>query len=198
MKRHLSILAALVVLAGCHDAAGPGEPAAPPSERPLLSLGTEGDHAFKAEVEACIKKIAHDGESAKQILKDLQDSKKHHKITKGEKRNSTTADNIADRDVPAAGGTGKGTATTISWDPAYKDKYADGTARDPCASLLHEMRHAQQDDKGTNDPREDPATKIRKDEIDACTEENKFRNDQGLPLRTQYGSNKLPDSAILK
>jgi len=156
----------------------------------------EGSDAFKAKVKACLDHIRSDGAEAKKILEDLEKSDRETKIQAGNKSNSTTSASDEDGKSKDAGGTGKGTNSTVTWDPEYKDKYADGTPRDPCASLLHELRHALDGVTGTRDPRPDPGSKIPMNEVKACTEENRYRKDRGLPQRTQYGDKKLPASAM--
>jgi hypothetical protein len=157
----------------------------------------DGDAAFKGKVEACLEKFNGSDAETKKIIDDLKTppAKKDHKIQKSDKKNSTDYDSENDANSAAAGGTGAGTGTTTNWDPEWTDPYADGTKRDPCASLLHELRHALDGEKGTRDPRVDAATHIKQNEIDASKEENRYRKKQGLPQRGKYGEHDLPASA---
>jgi len=94
---------------------------------------------------------------------------------------STTADrNLFDR-------------ATITWNPALRSEIEPASmgepavARDPTASLLHELVHAADecDEAGTAD-----------DEIEAVRIENVYRRAAGLPQRTGYGTVPLPPAMM--
>ena len=167
---------------------------------PLLSakITITGGEDFQKAVNACLDKIRADGDDAKSILQALEDSARDHQIKPGNGVNGTVADDSKDSRSKDDGGTGKGTTSTTEWDPTLTKPYADGVARDPCATLLHELRHALDADEGSMDYRRDPDTKIQNQELKASTAENRYRKNQGLPQRTMYGKTKLPKSAIFE
>jgi hypothetical protein len=163
------------------------------------TITIDGDDAFKTSVNGCIDKFLEADPETKDIINKLKTppAKHDHKIKKSDKSNNTDYDTQNDADSAAAGGTGAGTGTTTGWDPGYTDPYGDGTARDPCASLLHELRHALDGEQGTRDSRLDGATSIKTNEIEASKEENRYRKKKGLPQRGKYGDKDLPASAKL-
>lgn len=76
---------------------------------------------------------------------------------------------------------------------------SDGTPRDPCAQLYHEMAHALDMSRGTLDLHWcRGAPRIQTDEVVAVFAENAYRSYRNLPTRTAYGTEsgpaKLPDS----
>jgi hypothetical protein len=154
----------------------------------------DGDAAFTTSVTNCINSVNKVGGDPAQIITDLESSGKTCVVQKSSKSNNTTYTSTNDANSVAAGGTGKGSNGTVNWDPAYTDNYTEGIARDPCSSLIHELTHCQDGFAGTRDPRLSGG--IKTNEIVACTIENKYRKAKGLPIRTQYGSDKLPASAI--
>ncbi len=154
----------------------------------------DGDAAFTKQVNDCIAAANKVGGDVAQVITDLETSSKQCVIQKSSKSNSTSYTDPNDANSVGAGGTGKGTNCKIVWDPAYTDAYGDGTPRDPCASLIHEMTHGQDAFNGTRDPR--PNGGVAGHEVKACTIENLYRKGKGLRIRTQYGPNKLPASAI--
>ncbi len=81
---------------------------------------------------------------------------------------------------------------TITWNPGLRSDLEPArggraaVARDPVASLLHEIAHAAQDCAGLN-PGEH--------ELEAVRVENVYRRAAGLPQRTRYGDLVLPPAA---
>ena len=151
----------------------------------------EGSPAFIRQVEACFDKIQKTGGTVAGFLNQLFGSGNTHVIKQSTKKNSTAPNSWTN------GQNGTGTGSTVTWDPSFTDPYADGTRRDPCASLFHELVHAADFDKGTDDGAAG-ANGIIKAEIKACTEENKYRHGNGLPQRKKYGDKDLPEGSIIK
>jgi hypothetical protein len=155
-----------------------------------------GSPGFTAAVEECLEKIASSAAGGG-ILSGLESSSNTVVIQENSGLGSTTYDSGKDAKSTDAGGTGKGSGSTVSWDPTFPYTYKDGVKRDPCSALFHELVHASDADKGKLDKR-DGGNGIGADEVHACTEENKYRKEQGLPPRTKYGDKDLPPSAIPK
>ena len=157
----------------------------------------QGDANFQAAVDACREKFNDSDPETKTIIDGLKTppAVHVHTIKKSDGSNNTDYDNENDANDAAVGGTGSGTGTTINWNPNNTDPYGDGTKRDPCASLLHELRHALDGEKGGRDPRIDGPTGIKTNEIEASKEENRYRKKHGLPQRKKYGRKDLPPRA---
>ncbi|MEM7052608.1 MAG: M91 family zinc metallopeptidase [Acidobacteriota bacterium] len=154
-----------------------------------------GTSEFVGKVEDCWQQIMDEGGDGAQTLNDLQSSSNDHVIRERPGKNGTSYNSGVDATVPEAGGSGKGTGTTVKWDPNLTTPFSDWVNRDPCACLLHELNHSRQGDTGTRDDR--PGHNgIPKHEIDAVSNENKYRKDKGLPQRTKYKGKELPSSAI--
>ena len=146
----------------------------------------QGDAGFVAKVEECLEKIAASGGQCAAALSQVTGSGNIHTIKEGNKSNGSTPNNESDA---TDGSTGTGSTTT--WDPDYTDNYTDDVARDPCASLCHEIMHMADFDKGKSDPSAGH-NGIPKEEIKACGGENEYREKNGLPKRTKYGGQPLP------
>jgi hypothetical protein len=108
-------------------------------------------------------------------------------------RTSTTASrNLFDRPSGTQADT---LPRTITWNPRLRSELepvCNGdplrpVARDPTASLLHELVHAAQDCRGLN-PGEH--------EVEAVRIENVYRRAAGLCQRARYGDDPLPTRAI--
>jgi hypothetical protein len=162
----------------------------------------DGTPAFKDEVKKCLDKIRESEVDPAFVLSELEKSAKTTTIRQTPaKVNRTGYSNTNDANSPAAGGTGNGTDTNIDWNPTNFDNEEAGTRRDPCASLMHELRHAFDGANGTRDPRVEPPPPapngIKHNEIEASREENLYRKKHPpLPQRRQYGGRNLPPHVI--
>lgn len=161
---------------------------APPAAADIV---VEGSPGFIQSVEDCFASIQMVGGSAADTLNQLFGSGNTHVIKESSKKNSTSPNDKTKSED------GTGTGSTVTWDPSHKAPYTDGTPRDPCASLFHELVHAADIDNGNIDP-SPGANGIMNAEIKACTEENKYRKANGLPQRKKYGDKDLPAGAIIK
>ncbi|MCB1058302.1 MAG: hypothetical protein KDD11_22610 [Acidobacteria bacterium] len=157
-----------------------------------------GSDEFIASVEAALEKMRMAGGPSKANLEQLEMSSRDHVISENCGLGSSTPSNTGDSKSKDAGGTGKGSGTSVKWDPDHAHTYKDGVDRNPCAALAHELSHAADADSGTRDPRPDPASGVKNTEIRATGEENQFRKAQKPPLppRTKYGCKDLPESAV--
>jgi hypothetical protein len=86
----------------------------------------------------------------------------------------------------------------VFWDPNDHRPFTDGTLRFPCAELYHELYHAFKDLGDGNDLHEcitpdGRPTGIAIKEVLATQAENRWRAANGLPPRTVYGYDTVPD-----
>jgi len=157
----------------------------------------DGDPGFIMKVEAALKKIRDAGGKPASDLGDLEGSGNDHVISQGE--NGTGYNNKGDANSKPAGGTGKGTGTSVHWNPDDSGTTKGGVPYDPCITLAHELSHAHDGDKGMRDPRPDPGgSGIPTNEVNACANENRFRKSlhPPKPPRTDYDCVDLPASAV--
>ena len=90
-----------------------------------------------------------------------------------------------------------GDTTVISWNPFYTGPVDidSGPPNIPCASLYHELTHAQDSERNQDDGEQCDSTHIAVDEVRATRSENAYRRALGpnTPIRTTYGpSDSLP------
>lgn len=99
----------------------------------------------------------------------------------------------------AYAGKGKGSGTTVGWNPDDKSPFIDDptVSVDPCAALVHELSHAYDAAKGDWHQDEDhwPGTLIPYDDVIACRLENEYRAANGLDKRQRY-VDALPPYAV--
>jgi hypothetical protein len=167
----------------------------------VVIIDSKGDPNFQGRVLACFERFKAAGGETKAILDQLQQpspASHRHTITLSGAGNSERATNPNQGNAQPNGTPTAGSDTGVEWNPANVNPYADGTPRDPCASLLHELKHAYDDDKGQSNPGEDDHTGIATDEVRAATEENRYRKNAKpqLPQRRKYGQQDLPPGAI--
>ncbi|MBV8369419.1 MAG: hypothetical protein JO036_10920 [Candidatus Eremiobacteraeota bacterium] len=167
----------------------------------VIIIDSQGNANFRGQVEACFERFKAAGGETKAILDQLQQptpSSHRHTITISGDGNGERATNPVQGNAQANGTPNSGSDTSVDWNPSNVNPYSDGTQRDPCASLLHELKHAYDDDKGQSNPGEDDSTGIAVDEVRAATEENRYRKNANpqLPQRKKYGQHDLPKGAI--
>ena len=82
----------------------------------------------------------------------------------------------------------------VLWNPLDDVELSSGKKQDPCATLYHELSHADAAQQGqdSDDPCGD--TGISKAEAKATLKENQYRGAQGLPQREKYDEHPLPKS----
>ncbi len=130
------------------------------------------------------------------LVSDLISSKKTVDITKTKDGNETLASNATDAQTP-----GKGTSSTISYNPNTTESGPDGivnadgsTGRPPEIGLGHELFHAQDMKDGTYDAtidpnKTDPDSKqkgvLDKEEISVRKKDSELREEQGVVERKQ-------------
>jgi hypothetical protein len=86
------------------------------------------------------------------------------------------------------------TNSRITWDPKRTTPYQDGTPRDPCAALYHELVHADDISKGAEDTSMCGTTGIQINEVKATLAENRYRKAHQLPARKHFADKPLPAS----
>jgi hypothetical protein len=160
-------------------------------------LDVHGSAEFKALVANCLEQFGGADPETADIIKKLRDSKLPHTITQTNLDVNSSEPIIKSNGVLGANGKpGRGTGSTVRWNPKNKKDFEDGVARDPCASLLHELAHSLHFDTGSGDVSPYMGSDIAKEEINATREENRFRKKKGLPQRKKYDSVDLPSDAI--
>jgi len=185
---------------------------AAPRAHAVIVMG--GDNAFHQALKKCFDEFLEAGGTAGDIYKQLnQPSPQAHRVTinptpgypsgaaKDGLQNQAQANGPGA--TPAANGTpGPGSDSTVQWNPNDQNPLPDGTPRDPCVSLLHELQHAADMDKGKLNTSPKPGTTVPANliprggipvcEVDACTTENELRKKKGLPPRRKCGQRDLP------
>jgi hypothetical protein len=151
-------------------------------------------NAFFQRVQDCLNELKAYPAKA-QTLVDLVNSVRTHTIerTDGGSNNRTSPplDNESN---------GMGTGSQTFWNPDNNalPTYADGTPRDPCAAMLHELVHAHDKDRGVMDRTPIPTTAgaapetVILSEVRACQAQNWLHQEKGQPSRVQYGGEALP------
>ncbi|MGW7465359.1 VWD domain-containing protein [Streptomyces xantholiticus] len=94
---------------------------------------------------------------------------------------------------------GSGVDVEVGWNPNDSGKFMDGTPKERCAELYHELVHAYDYAHGAIDLHScrsvapvEGQPPLQNMEVKATLAENVYRRNAGLPERTQYGPNKLP------
>jgi hypothetical protein len=142
---------------------------------------------FEAEVENCLQGFAAaSGSDPDKLLPRLKDKK-----TPLVRIIPTTGGSGAFETPKSKNGPG---SSTVTWNPTSVEPFGDGVARDPCASLYHELSHADDISKGTVPQGECGDTGIKTAEVKATLAENRYRESKGLPPREEYDGKKLPKS----
>jgi hypothetical protein len=150
-------------------------------------IEVRGDEEFQNQTSKALDDIQRTTPHGKLLVRALQISKHTHVI----KRTTAAVDSIVP-DILTDATNGIGTGSTTRWNPHLNKPYADGVNRDPTAALFHELCHALEADRGIWGGSLDPNTGIRKSEIQAIRTENSYRRAKGLPERTKYGQQDLP------
>lgn len=182
-----------------------------------------GNNAYRQAIEACGEEFTAIGGEAKEIWDHLRapaPTSNRHTIqpppVPGTFQNSNRADGPGGNLQPD-GSPGVGTGSTTTWDPTDSASYGppspnNGLKRHPCVSLLHELKHAYDKDRGRRNPNTrtaaPPPPPVRRPltetEVDACGTENRYRqaraNDFPPPLgeRRFYGPYGLPQSSLFQ
>jgi len=181
---------------------------------PSLSQATLTCSGTPEFVQQCTEAISeiHDTTAVGEDMVDqLANSKHLHVITEDSKpfgENYPIDERAANN--TDSGGLGLGSDTTTRWNPTATDILPDsqmdiedhGVARDPLASLQHELYHAYVADTGDRSEATVPGRAdldndgfiddVPQREIDATRVENEYRQATGLDLRTNYGDADVP------
>ena len=142
----------------------------------------EGSREFRDDVNGCLNTYRGASGIVGDVIKELEKSKKEHKIINDPAWSNTPNDGAA-----ANGGAGTGTVTRV--DKAeletYKQKFDELKNKDFCTAILHELWHAVDADRGawTNDE----VGGVNRDEIEATTFQNFIHALRGADPRTSYG-----------
>ncbi|MBB5867724.1 hypothetical protein F4553_001103 [Allocatelliglobosispora scoriae] len=143
---------------------------------------------FQPQVEACLAGFAKPGNDPSGLLPRLKD-----KSTPKVSIIPTTGESQAFETPQGPGGKG---SSSVAWNPTNTDDYGDGVLRDPCASLYHELNHADDISKNQVPEGDCGDTGIKKAEVKATLAENRYRQAQNpkLDARKEYKGNVLPPS----
>jgi len=99
-----------------------------------------------------------------------------------------------------------GSNSTLTWNPNPKHKFDDGVEEDGCATLYHEMDHANDQMNGVSKDYAEcfvlrggkkTSVFVSISEINATKAENRYRKARGLGLRTTYNGQPLPQEECL-
>ena len=89
-----------------------------------------------------------------------------------------------------------GSGGTVHWNPAGKEILTEnGLSNNPIINLSHELFHAEDAAFGLSDTRE--YNGLKKSEWQAVYNENRLRQELGLPLRQYYGRMVTPDGTLV-
>jgi len=152
------------------------------------TLECVGTPEFKEQCEKAIQEV-HDTTPVGQAMVDkLRESSNPHVIEQNP--NPFAENGPYNRDAAndlESGGDGTGSGTSTLWNPTTTNDFPDGVARDPTASMQHELWHAFTADTGGRSLEVVPDTEgIGRREIDATIVENDYREAVGLDPRTEY------------
>jgi len=150
----------------------------------------KGNDSYVKAVQNDLNEIKKSDSYVASKITDLEKSKESHYINMpsdpGEKpNNSSENDSKSENGIP--------TGSVTEYDP-NDNTSAAGEKRDPKYALAHEMSHAADNDTGNN--QEGSSNGIDNGEIRAVNFENRVRSGSGAPLRTTYGSKKIPLECI--
>ena len=172
---------------------------------PAPGTGANDDPFFK-QVQDCLDEL--DSASKLGVVQSLVASGNAHTIVKetNENKGSTCTAPIAGGFRAGDGTPGAGAGSSTRWQPTNtaafpNGQYTDGTPRDPCGALLHELVHAVDADEGklscdymnTNVA---GTQRVLVDEVRAVQLQNWFHQWKGKASRTQYGGQQLPAGII--
>lgn len=166
-----------------------------------------GTPEFVQMVEDTLDKLSAAGGRSAEIISGLEASGHDHVITEASGTAGTGYEDTNDANSMEAGGTGAGTGSTTHWDPEFapdtkgtEDEDGDGMPdplpTNPCNVLIHELSHADDAANGTRDPRPDPESGVKSNEVKAVTDENHFRKADGQEPRNDYNCDPLPEDAV--
>jgi hypothetical protein len=155
---------------------------------------------YLPECDAAIEDIRTSTPEGRQIIEALEASDHIHFIhetsdPRGTMNVALSENNAYDLE---SGGTGLGTSSVTRWHPTDTSvSVSDNVARDPTASLQHELYHANLADQGGWTSENIPGTDVDRDEIDATIVENAYRRANNLEPRTKYGEADVPQPPII-
>jgi hypothetical protein len=144
----------------------------------------EGDRQFTDDVNQCLITYGNATGIVGDVIKELGNSSKEHKILNSPDWNNTSND--VDQ---ATGGAGSGTVTRV--DKAelekYKTTFPELKNKDFCTALLHELWHAVDANRGTRTSHDDKVDGVKRNEVEATIFQNLIHAIRGVAPRTAYG-----------
>lgn len=172
--------------------------AAPSAAR--INVDPAASQAAKDAVAACLAQIKTVPRGA-EIINALERHGRTVRInfTNVPMSESSTPSNSLRAQRAADGTSGGGSDSTLDWHPTDREPFpSDSTLRaDPCATLLHELKHSLDSADGIGDFRETEKPGLPNTEVGATRVENIYRTAKGLGVRTKYGGDSLPNDAVV-
>jgi uncharacterized Zn-binding protein involved in type VI secretion len=160
------------------------------------TISIEGSPSFQSKVLRDLNKMSQYPKGRERI-KSIEKAGQPVRIKYGAS-NETTPDAGHDADAAAKGkpawtggvGTGKGTGSTVAYDPDREPPTAaDPTIRRPAdVALHHELTHADHMAHGAEDASPDPAhpNNPNLEETRVIDEDNQYRDQRGIPRRADH------------
>lgn len=142
-------------------------------------------------------KIEHSKDNTlKGILHQLENSENIHQIQERAAGKGSTV--FTNRENSAKDSEGKGSVTLYDFSPETKKRFKDtaGVSNSDLSIVTHEMSHQLDEDNNNTADDQYPNSASDPSEIRAVHIENKARNIDGLPPRTNYGGEKIDNEKL--
>ncbi len=157
----------------------------------------QANRANEKALQDCLAKIRTTGQTVTpvgDVISGLEGSQNDNNVTITFSNQNLGENAVSDNKGDESNG--KGTGSTVTWNPHDKSPIPGdpGVNLDPCATLLHELTHSWDNATGKLNRGEYGNSKIQTCEVIATTVENDFRAANGLPQRTKYGDDPLPNN----
>ncbi len=154
----------------------------------------QGEDAYLVAVRYDLNKSKQDDPEVREVIDDLEDSKHKHYIqhpSTGSREfngNKPLSRDDANNGIP--------TGSITYYDPENSFT-ANGDERSPQAGVIHELSHANDNDKGQNTNNEGETNNgISMKEVRAVNLENKVRVKTGDDIRETYRGKKIPEQHL--
>lgn len=151
-----------------------------------------GNQSFQDQVNDALDKLIEASAETAQIVNGLKNSMRQTIINHNTAGTLLTIPhNEPNGTSQAAGGNGTGSSSTVQWDPSITDPRREGI-NDPCVTLIHELRHAFDLDRGVGDMRDNDGNMIPDEQERAIRTENAYRRSVGHPQRLTDDGHPVP------
>ncbi len=153
----------------------------------------QGDRRFTDAVNNCLSTYRNTPGVVGDVIKELERSKNEHRIVDDPAWENSPNDAAKSED-----GTGTGTVSKVNesnYEAGIKG-IAELKDKDFCTSLMHELFHAVDADRGQWS--QEKVEGIFKDEVEATMFQNLFHALRGVPARTTYGAANLIKMGLIE